>query len=370
MRCGARIAVFCVGWWLVGAVAAAGDELRLVLPAAPAEPVIAEGFSEDDLESLRRRGEGYWRSVFGVFVDGSGELPPMLGTYRLDSGRLSFTPRFPFQPEQRYRVELLAGGHRSTETFVIDPSERVPTTRVTSVDPAPAEVPENLLRFYIHFSAPMRGGEVYRSVWLLDERGETIEQAFVETEPELWDRERRRLTLISHPGRIKRGLEMRARQGPAIRAGETFRLVVDIGMLDADGAPLVESFMREFSVTTVDRRSPVIADWVLRAPSALAAPLSIEFDEPLDPALLRRLIAVETAAGDPVPGRGESGPDGRSWRFQPATAWSAGSYAVLVHPSLEDLAGNRLDRPFDVAGDGAAAAQRTDPIRLPFVIEP
>jgi hypothetical protein len=37
-----------------------------------------------------------------------------------------------------------------------------------------------------------------------------------------------------------------------------------------------------------------------------------------------------------------------SWAFAPAEAWRAGEYALVALASLEDTAGNRIGRPFDV----------------------
>ena len=36
------------------------------------------------------------------------------------------------------------------------------------------------------------------------------------------------------------------------------------------------------------------------------------------------------------------------WSFQPAEAWKAGDYKLIINMALEDLAGNRIGRPFDV----------------------
>ena len=36
------------------------------------------------------------------------------------------------------------------------------------------------------------------------------------------------------------------------------------------------------------------------------------------------------------------------WRFVPYAAWTAGAYNLQVDTALEDVAGNRVGRPFDV----------------------
>ena len=36
------------------------------------------------------------------------------------------------------------------------------------------------------------------------------------------------------------------------------------------------------------------------------------------------------------------------WRFIPDTPWSAREYPIVIRTTLEDLAGNHINRPFDV----------------------
>ncbi len=49
---------------------------------------------------------------------------------------------------------------------------------VTEVYPSAAVLPENLLRFYIQFSAPMSRGEAYRRIKLLDAGGKPVDGRF------------------------------------------------------------------------------------------------------------------------------------------------------------------------------------------------
>jgi hypothetical protein len=37
-----------------------------------------------------------------------------------------------------------------------------------------------------------------------------------------------------------------------------------------------------------------------------------------------------------------------SWRFMPRMPWAAGDYQLIVDADLEDISGNRIDRPFDI----------------------
>src|SRR6186713_2761613 len=77
--------------------------------------------------------------------------------------------------------------------------------RVDAVYPSAATLPANHLKFYIHFSAPMRQGVFLDHCKLLDDHGRMImTEPFRETE--LWSEDGKRLTLWLHPGRQKTGV--------------------------------------------------------------------------------------------------------------------------------------------------------------------
>ena len=81
------------------------------------------------------------------------------------------------------------------------------TTLVTAVYPSAQVLPENLLRFYIHFSAPMSRGEAYRHVRLLDAAGKAVDLPFLELDQELWDPDGKRFTGFMYHERWRRSTE-------------------------------------------------------------------------------------------------------------------------------------------------------------------
>ena len=126
----------------------------------------------------------------------------------------------------RAKQPLLPISHRDRSAPISrSPIERAapPATRVSGVHPGTSEIPENLLRFYVHFTAPMSRGDVLRWVRLEDATGESIEHAFLALGEELWDRDATRLTLLLDPGRIKSGLRPRAELGRALARGTRSR---------------------------------------------------------------------------------------------------------------------------------------------------
>jgi hypothetical protein len=75
--------------------------------------------------------------------------------------------------------------------------------------------------------------------------------------------------------------------------------------------------------------------------------LVVTFPEPMDWAMLQRTFEVTGPSG-PVAGTIAVGNNEAEWRFTPARPWQPGDYQLTVDASLEDLAGNRIGRAFDV----------------------
>lgn len=210
-------------------------------------------------------------------------------------------------------------------------------------------LPENLLRFYLHLSAPMRRGEAYDHVKLVGPDGKEVEGAFLNIAQEFWDPSMKRLTLMLDPGRIKRGAAPNLEAGVPLQADETFRLVVDPAWRDAAGNPLAQPYEKRFRVGAADRESPDPRSWLIRPPAAgTTAPLVVDFPEPLDHALLGSLLGVRTSEGERVDGEVEVLAGETRWRFTPARVWASTSYVLVASPTLEDVAGNNLDIPFDL----------------------
>ena len=57
------------------------------------------------------------------------------------------------------------------------------------------------------------------------------------------------------------------------------------------------------------------------------------------------------------------------WLYRPEAAWRVGQYRVAAHPTLEDLAGNRLDGVFDRSADqGPKDGDAGEIIHIPFFV--
>ena len=62
--------------------------------------------------------------------------------------------------------------------FATPEQPSTPPAEVTHIYPSSDRLPENLLRFYIHFSTPMSRGEAYRHIHLRDADGRELEGRF------------------------------------------------------------------------------------------------------------------------------------------------------------------------------------------------
>jgi hypothetical protein len=310
----------------------------------------------------------------------------VLGTYAVADGRLRFTPRFPFDPGQRYDVVLnparLTGTNgapaaswraRPVDASIMVPArEAHPTTRVAGVFPSADEVPENQLRMYVSFSAPMglAGGAAH--VRLLDQSGQPVKDPFLPLDVDLWNADRTRYTLLFDPGRVKRGILPNEEMGRALVVGRKYTIVVDEGWRDAGGQPLAAPFRREFRVGPAQEHAIDPVAWRVTVPPASTRdPLVVSFPASLDYGLLHRALTVSTLRGEPVAGdiRLEAGET--RWLFAPREPWKAGEYRLHASSILEDVAGNRIGRPFEVGDlEGDAADVNPTPATLPFRIAP
>ena len=288
-----------------------------------------------------------WAQFFAVYA-GSGEVPPMLGTYAIESGTLVFHPSFPLAAGMRYRAVFRPLHGAPLEHVFNGPAkETAPRARVEQVYPSGDVLPANILRIYIYFSAPMTQGEASRHLHLLDKKGKELPEVFLPGE-ELWDPQFRRLTMTFDPGRIKRGLTSNVAMGAPIVEGRRYTMMIDREWRDARDVPMVEGFRKPFRGGPSERIKPDPGSWRLVPPvSGSPAALEVLFPKPMNYVLLQRMIEVmrgsAAVAGSVSIDRHET-----RWLFTPREAWKPGAYRLNIDRNLEDLAGNSLVQAFDI----------------------
>ena len=153
--------------------------------------------------------------------------------------------------------------------------------------------------------------------------------------------------------------------------GKRYTLVIDTEWPDAQGRPMKEGFRRQFFAQPPERRAVDLKTWSLRPPRAgTAEALEILFPRPMDRALLDRLIAVLDATGHALPGLVHVDREETRWRFTPRRPWTAGVYRLRVETALEDVAGNKVDLPFDVDKfERVESKIRSKTKTLPFTVK-
>jgi hypothetical protein len=311
-------------------------------------------------------------------------LPLVAGRYATTDSAIRFTPLFPFDPGRGYfvafdRSRLSPGAAAPTDTP--RPATSVvrlaaiasnPTTKVTAMYPSIDVLPENTLRLYLEFSAPMGNSGALDHVKLEDERGQPVDIPFLPVQADFWNADHTRYTLFFDPGRVKQGILPNEQLGRPLRAGGTYTLEVAADWPDAHGQPLAAPYRRTFRVGAVEDRPLSTAAWRVAPPAARTRdPLVVTFPAPLDHGLLVRALGVETGGGRPVEGEVALEANDTRWVFTPRSAWDAGEYRLVALAILEDPAGNRIDRAFEVDMTKASAGAAPEAYRTPFkVVDP
>jgi hypothetical protein len=309
-----------------------------------------------------------WTNLFAVTANDN--PTPMLGSFAVEMGFLRFRPRWPLVPGIRYTAtfhpDKQPGGQNFgpavVATFTLPKPPLPPPATVARLYPSGDRLPENLLRVYLHFTGPMRRGDVYDHIRLLGPGGKPVPSPFVTLGEELWNDEATRLTLLLDPGRQKHDLLPRQQMGPVLEAGKSYTLVIDGDIRDAHDRPTGKEFRKRFDAVAAETRPVQPAEWKITPPPAgRREPLVVAFDRLMDHAMVRRVVTVTDTSGNAVEGDVTTDDAETRWRFMPRQPWAAGEYALVVEAQLEDVCGNRVGRAFEVDED------RTEPVPMAAV---
>ena len=325
------------------------------LPPAVLSSLASRDASSDTWQALLRVSV---KPAPGAAASAAGP-PAIVGRYAVADARLRFTPLFPFDEGRQYDVlfdpsQLPDRGNDAWRgqpiTAVVGRAAvaRVPSTVVSTIYPSAASVPANQLRLYLHFSAPMDWRSGHEHVLLLDDAGQEVPDAFLPLDADFWNDDRTRYTVFFDPGRVKRGILPNKQMGRALEAGRRYTLLVRREWRDGHGLPLKEEFRHQFTAVPAIERALSMQEWSVTAPAAgTTQPLVVTFKAPLDRGLLMRALGVERA-GVGVPGSIVIDRQETRWALTPQQPWTAGDYQLVSLEFLEDLAGNRIGRPFEV----------------------
>jgi hypothetical protein len=319
-----------------------------------------------------------WKSLLRVTVAGQ-DGPPMAGKYEVAFDAVFFRPAFPLDPGRAYlarfdpaRLPTPRAEGPVEKTIAVSAATPGPSTFVTGLWPAAGVWPENLLRFYIHFSSPMSRTTGVGRVHLEDDQGREIKDALLPLELDLWNGEYTRYTVLFDPGRVKRGILPNRELGRPLRQGQRYAIVVDGDWRDGRGEPLKSSFRHVFTAGPEETRAIDPARWEIDPPRAgTRDALVVRFPWPLDRALLRSAVGVARGGATPflrLTGDIEVDANDRRWRFTPREAWTAGTYDLVALSILEDPSGNAVGRSFEVDMVKNGTTPTVEDARIPFKI--
>jgi hypothetical protein len=330
-----------------------------------------------DLLARAKQPADLLRSIFRVTVvldppAKNDDLPSVSGRYAFGEDEIHFVPTFPFERDVRYRARFDPSGlekyptvEPATLDFAIPSEDRaLEQTSVTEVFPSGGVLPENLLRFYVHFSNSMQRGRALEQISLLDSFGHPVADAVYRAPAELWDCTMRRLTVLLDPGRLKRWVGPNLALGPPLKAGQRYILEISRGMNDQYGRPLREPYRKHFFAGEPVREPIALKDWQIHCPATGSRqPLALTFLLPLDRALALDAIRIESEHGSAVQGHAEVDQCETRWNLKPASPWTPGIYHVRVNSRLEDVCGNTptgaFERPLGEGPQSVTAPERS-----------
>ncbi|MBG87182.1 MAG: hypothetical protein CMO80_09820 [Verrucomicrobiales bacterium] len=274
--------------------------------------------------------------------------PPIFADIRRSHGKLILTPRFNLSRGKTYRAILsIPDRPQVVADYTVPRREGLKSPEIVAIWPTTKTVPANLLKFYLHFSKPMREGrEIFDQIHIVESNGKRVHSPW--RRQELWSEDARRLTLWIHPGRIKQGVNLRERFGPVLMPGHSYKLVLDPSIRCADGLPLGKSHMHEFRAVSEDKQKPLPQAWTLEAPATNSRePLQIKFHEPIDRAMVERHFDLHAPNGNRIQFTAETRSGDAVSLLTPKSPWVSGNHILKVSQYFEDLAGNTRLRIFD-----------------------
>jgi len=352
----------------------------LVTPAGEKRAVIdVLGLTDAERAALKDDApDAVWESLLKVSVQAANPEatpPAVAGRYSVTDKGVRFTPAFPFQPGRRYDVRVDLGRFRRDQprtltTTVALPRGQTPVAeaRVMGISPAGDTVPENLLRFYVWFSAPMSREPGLPHVTLTDERTGVVADAFRPAGSGVWNHDFTRYTLFVDQRRATGATVPNEPAERPLVAGHRYRLAIATTWRDAHGTPLVEPFEHRFTAGPALTAPLDLETWQITLPLAgTRQPIVLHTPAPLDHAIAPGAIAITSAGGEAIEGEVSLDVTDTRWQLVPSEPWRVGSYGVTALDSLEDPAGNRVGRAFETPIDDRrppAAPRLTRPFRI------
>lgn len=319
-------------------------------------PVAKAGDATDSLESK-----------LSVRLATEGNTTPIAGSYQKQNNTVVFEPLIPFTRGLSYAIIL---NNTTIGKIKIPEADQKDAPELLSIYPAKDTLPENLLKMHFRFSKPMREGQSVRHLTLINNTSDTLKGTFLDLQPELWNEEGTLLTLWLDPGRIKRDLQPNQQMGTPLQANNNYTLLISEQWKDKNGTALIKSYRKDFVTTARDSISPDPKKWSVKTPALSSRQsLLIQFHESLDHNLAATTLHIIDKNNTTVTGVWKTNEQASEVSFITEYRWTEGDYLLQIESRLEDLAGNNINRAFDVdVRYKAKPASAKEIVSIPFTI--
>jgi hypothetical protein len=252
----------------------------------------------------------------------------------------------------------------------MDIARNTPVLLAAQAFPSGALIPENLLRFHLRFAQPVNMVQPGHCVRLRDSTGELIAHPFVDLPQGLWSADAATLTILMHPGRIKHGLRSSVELGLALRADASYYLEIDTHAFTHRTPSGCWQTVHRFNAGPAINAAIDLRGWEVASPPAFTADsLRVRFDRPLDYLSVQTSLLVRDSKGQILDCSITTAADEAQALLTPRANWLPGAYQLLIHPEIEDAAGNRIAHAFEaqIQARGEDAGAGTG-YQLPFTV--
>ncbi len=270
-----------------------------------------------------------------------------LGIYRLKNGFLVYQPVFNLAWDTHYTVEITDSTDKIHKKPYYIARPKLGKFQVQNIFPRPRKLPENMLYFHITFTNPIAPKQgIFDKIYLLDAKGNRLKEVWKKAE--MYYKNGHGLSLLLHPGRVKRGMLSRKVLGPIFRRGQNYRLVISSKVKNIYGKPIGHTVHKDFTITSPDYEFVQAKTWSIQFPQKSKRGLRLTFRESLDYASIRRGVIVMNEQNEAVAGEWRVEKNPRVYVFEPKEAWITQYYSVFFTGLLTDLSGNTLTRLFEI----------------------
>lgn len=299
-----------------------------------------------------------------MVIDGKVADVPVAVHYTVKGSVLQMVPQNSLGRGLQFVVQYGVAGRLLSRAYNTPAQPAVATpVSVFAMYPVTDILPYNQLYFHIRFSKPMvQDPQAWRYVTITNDRGETIPNAW--RQRSYWLDSGRLLVLMIHPGRVKSGIHY---LGPLFDSGKDYHITVQ-GIRAVDGSVLA-TYTRSYHIAAPDRQCPSVYIDTTHLPHAGSIKsLTLHFSEQMDYASVWDGTRITDAHGHNLPCKIEPKPGGSDYILTPQSPWQHSNYTLILKNAVYDLAGNRLDRLFEVT-DGSGISATAKETRLSFTLQ-